>query len=187
MIQNYSQYVERYMRRLKKDPPAPGEHHFVASYLVPRLLQIDGTVPDYINPDGTKGIFGDVVYYENAQHHYGIEVKLGTVRLTKREFNHWVVNANSQRWPNLFVGVGLTGIAICSWQVFRSSYVTSVQAKRKKWKPEAIRDGYGPMKNIDQLKAHLPKDAWFPTVEAALADDYEQRFLEALRGYRCAA
>ena len=59
---------------------------------MPKLYEINGIAPDYINPDGTKAIIIDVVYYRDEKHHFEIEVKLGTVRLTRREFNDWIVN-----------------------------------------------------------------------------------------------
>ena len=34
---------------------------------------------------------GDVVYYRDEEHHLGLEVKRGTIRLTSREFNEWIV------------------------------------------------------------------------------------------------
>ena len=55
--------------------PCPGEHHFVSAYLVPKLFSINQRIPDYINPDGTKGIIGDIVYYQDHEHQFGIEVK----------------------------------------------------------------------------------------------------------------
>ena len=75
MILSYSEYIRLYIHRLNKSsPPAPGEHHFVSAYLVPKLYSINGKVPDYINPDGTKSILGYVVYYQDGQHHFGIHL-----------------------------------------------------------------------------------------------------------------
>src|ERR1035437_8718534 len=115
MIANFSEYISQYVLRGDRSaPPTPGEHHFVCTYLVPRLFAINGKVPDFINPDGTKSILGDVVYYQDGRHHFGIEVKLGTVRLTKREFNEWIVSGDTNLWPNLFVGISSKGVALAA-------------------------------------------------------------------------
>lgn len=182
MIPTYSEYISKYVRSSDLGGrPAPGEHHFVSAYLVPKLFSLNGLVPDYINPDGTKGILGDVVYYQDHKHHFGIEAKLGVVRLTKREFNEWIVNDDSSLWPNLFIGVGHAGIAMSKWEQFRDAYVASVRSKNSGWSAVELAEGYGPMKNVDQLEPHLDKSTWFPwqrTVESS--DYYEQTFLEAL-------
>jgi hypothetical protein len=111
-------------------------------------------------------------------------VKLGSVRLTKHEFNTWIVGQTSDKWPHLFVGVGKTGIGLATWSEFRDAYVTAVQAKNGKWSPKKIAAGYGPMKSVDVLLPHLPSKAWFPYAELALeADKHETRFTETLRAY----
>lgn len=185
MLPSYSAYINSYLfDRGKGSPPIPGEHHFVSAYLVPKLFKINGKVPDYINPDGAKSILGDVVYYQDGKHHFGIEVKLGTVRLTKHEFNTWIVGNSSAEWPHLFIGVGNTGVGLATWSEFRDAYVTSVQAKNGKWDPKEITEGYGPMKSVDVLLPHLPKTAWFPYAEStAEAEQHEARFTETLRAY----
>jgi hypothetical protein len=184
MVSNYSEYILRYIRRPSKgSPPAPGEHHFVAVYLIPRLHAINGLVPDYVNPDGTKSIIGDVVYYKDEQHHFGIEVKLGTVRLTKKEFNDWIVNEDSSLWPSVFLGIGSKGLALSSWSVFRTSYVAAVRAKNPRWTPEPLDDGYGPMKGVDELARQLPQEAWFPLAAFPEANASEANFMSHLRTY----
>ena len=92
MIPTYTDYINRYiLKNGLGDNKSPGEHHFVAAYLVPKLFVINQLVPDYINPDGTKSITGDIVYFKNGSYRLGIEVKYGTIRLTKNEFNIWIV------------------------------------------------------------------------------------------------
>jgi len=184
MIPSYSYYIENFVRgRGKQNPPAPGEHHFVAAYLVPKLYSIEAAVPDFINPDGTKAILGDVVYYKDGKHHFGIEAKLGTIRLTKREFNKWIVAVNGDFWPNLFIGVGKNGIAIAAWDDFRRGYIAAVQAKDSDWSPVEIDGGYGPMKSVDLLRSHLPPAAWFPFAGQNNDDakELDARFTDALR------
>jgi hypothetical protein len=183
MVPTYCAYISDYVRGKRfADRPAPGEHHFVSAYLVPKLFTMNGQVPDYINPDGTKAILGDVVYYKDEKHHFGIEVKLGVVRLTKKEFNEWLVGEDSNLWPNVFIGVGRNGIALQSWPQFRQAYIAAVKKKNPAWSPEAISEGYGPIKNVDELSTHLNSDSWFPlqTTSEKIAES-ESAFLAALR------
>jgi len=185
MIETYCDYIRRYMAGGEQDAsPIPGEHHFVAAYLVPKLFRINGLVPDYINPDGTKEIRGDVVYHRNGRHRFGIEVKLGTVRLTKREFNEWIVNTDEYTWPDLFIGIGNRGIGLIAWGGFRDAYIHAVQSKNPGWMPETIERGYGPMKSIDQLLTHFDPESTFPYIDpGAEAETSERRFTEVLRDF----
>ena len=162
MLETYTEYIDRYLSKSGLgDRPCPGEHHFVSSYLVPRLFALNQRVPDYINPDGTKGIIGDVVYYKDQEHRLCIEVKLGTIRLTKREFNEWIVADDSSRWPHTFIGIGSVGIGICSWSNFRQAYIRSVQERDGKWEPKTIQKGYGPTKAVNLLLAKLGQGKHF--------------------------
>jgi hypothetical protein len=163
MIPSYSSYIRHFIfNRKSKKRPVPGEHHFVAAYLVPKLYSLHKTVPDYVNPDGTKGIFGDVVYFRDNKHHFGIEVKLDVIRLTKGEFNKWIVSPTGKRRPNIFLGVGRNGIALTTWQAFRRAYIAANRKRTPKWKAIRIEKGYGPMKNVDLLQRHLTDGEWFP-------------------------
>src|SRR4051812_46457236 len=106
MIASYSEYIARYLsRKALKGNRVAGEHHFVGVYLLPKLYKLTGRVPDYVNPDGTKGLIGDVIYFENGSHRCGIEVKFQTIRLTRSEFNNWIVGEDETRWPTVFLGV----------------------------------------------------------------------------------
>jgi hypothetical protein len=176
MIKSYTDYIERYMLSSLK---APGEHHFVAAYLLPRLFSINKLVPDYINPDGTKGITGDIVYFKNGKHQLGIEVKYKTIRFTKNEFNSWIVREDSSKHPEIFISIGTTGIIILSWREFREAYLSSVKISV----PRPITEGYGPLKSVNALfqsgngrKGYLPKGG-----NQSEAQDYENKFLQLLR------
>ena len=185
VISNYSAYIQSYvLGKGRTTLPSPGEHHFVSTYLVPKLYSINGKVPDYVNPDGTKAILGDIVYYQDGKHHFGIEVKLGVIRLTKREFNEWIVEDKLNRWPHLFIGVGHTGIGLATWQDFREVYVTAIRAKNSGWIPKRIADGYGPMKDVDVLLPTFGKSGWFPfSADALEASKNEARFTKLLRSH----
>ncbi len=184
MIATYSEYIREYLTGPGLGArPCPGEHHFVSIYLVPRLFKINTRVPDYINPDGMKKIIGDVAYYRDHGHQFGIEVKLGTVRLTAREFNEWVVKAEPQNWPHTFIGIGIEGIAVCSWDTFRAAYIASVRKTRgQSWKPTEIPKGYGPSKAVNVLTRELGSAQYFPIAAGRdRAQQLEDTFMEALR------
>jgi hypothetical protein len=183
VIPSYSDYIRQYIHgRGRPSPPAPGEHHFVSAYLVPKLFAIDGRVPDYINPDGTKSILGDIVYYQDGRHHFGIEVKLGTVRLTKLEFNNWIVEADLKHWPHLFIGVGKCAVGMATWEAFRRSYLSAIQEKTPGWLPQEIPSGYGKTISVDRLIQYLQPEDRFPWVtDPSEVVNWESEFTNALR------
>jgi hypothetical protein len=118
VIPTYSEYIHRFLPRRGE----PGEHHFVAVYLLPKVMKIYDCVPDFVNPDGTKKIIGDIVYYKDGQHHFGIEAKLKEIRLTAAEFNNWILLTNSAKHPDVFVAIGTSGLILQAWSRFRAVY-----------------------------------------------------------------
>lgn len=182
MVPTYSDYIERYVRKSglagKKQP---GEHHFVGVYLVPLLYRLNQKVPDYVNPDGTKKLIGDVIFFENGSHRLGIEVKLGTVRLTRAEFNSWIVGGDRGLWPNVFLGVGGDGVLLLPWDAFRDCYISAVGVNREQWTPVEIDDGYGPMKSVNVLCRHHASMGFFKySADAAESEVLEAGFVDAL-------
>ncbi len=186
MIETYSSYIDTYLVQPgRENRPVPGEHHFVSAYLVPRIFEIRGKVPEYINPDGTKSIVGDVVYYDAGKHQHGLEVKLGTVRLTSGEFNSWIVSMKTSGWPDSFIGIGHKGITVCSWREFRRAYIALVRSKKgnEKWTPQELEPKkYGPIRQVDGLLPHLDQSVVFQyESEPHLAVSAEAEFSKSLR------
>ena len=104
------------------------------------------------------------------------------VRLTKKEFNDWVVGEDSSLWPNVFIGIGRNGIALQAWPQFRQAYIAAVKKKNPAWSPQAINKGYGPLKNVDELSTNLSSDSWFPLqTNSEKIGESESAFLGALR------
>ena len=154
----------------------------MCAYLVPKLFALNGLVPDYINPDGTKSILGDVVYYKNNKHHFGIEIKLESISLTKREFNEWIAAPKQSDWPNLFIGVNKKGLLLSTWATFRSAYINSVRSKNPMWEATPIDERYGPAKKVEQLALHMPAESVFPVgANSAQAIAMEEKFTFELR------
>lgn len=186
MIETYSSYIDEFLTLPRtENRPVPGEHHFVSSYLVPRIYAIRKRVPEYINPDGTKGINGDVVYYDAGQHQHGIEVKLGKIRLTSGEFNNWIVSTRCKYWPECFLALGSAGIALCSWSEFRDAYIKLIQLSNgSDWEPKEIAPKkYGPIREVNALLPLLESNSVFHhRAEQKQAASSEESFIEALRG-----
>ena len=179
MIATYTEYIDRFLlHNGLNGVRSPGEHHFVAVYLLPRLFSINKIVPDFINPDGTKKIKGDIIYFENGGHHFGIEVKFETICLTKNEYNSWIVKEGKSNHPEVFIGIGTSGIIILSWHKFREAYLSAVGIVS----PRSISSGYGPQKSINVLfeasagKGYLPKGS---TPSDSVR--YEKEFMQLLR------
>lgn len=166
MLATYSDYIRRFVHNDGLGGnQCPGEHHFVSVFLLPLLYSINRIVPDYVNPDGTKRLIGDVVYFRDGAHHYGIEVKFGTVRLTKTEFNNWIVAKQKNKHPDVFIGVGRSGLLVLSWSDFRDLYMGAVRDRQATWKPKRIKDGYGPQKSVDVLCGKQVADSCFEYFE----------------------
>ena len=96
----------------------PGEHHFVAVYLLPYFHKI----PDYVNPDGTKSFCGDIGFYNNSKL-FSIEVKIGKRSFTfsKNENNNWLVK-KKEPLPNYLIALTLNYFFIIEWGIFSSIF-----------------------------------------------------------------
>ena len=188
MINSYVEYIDRYLALqglagLKE----PGEHHFVSVYLVPKLYSITKIVTDYVNPNGTKSILGDVVYYRDGKHSIGIEVKLGTIRLTAKEFNNWILSPNISEKPDIFVGIGTKGLVLQGWARFREIYIQLIGSPSLKSIRPVEKGKYGPQRRVNVLIDELNSDKksnkselFLWTDDAEETKDRESRFAQQL-------
>jgi len=194
MIPSYSAYISRYLLpRKERRQPNPGEQHFVAISLLPRLFALHGIVPDYVNPDGGKAVLGDVVYYRDYAHHFGIEIKIEKLLFTVGEFNNGIVSQNRNRRPDRFLGVHRLGIVLLSWSEFRKLYFKTVRkvcgAKAVKTLTTGIEKDYGPAPSIGSLWTFVPEANRYPAIDPVLRKpcrETERRFIEGLRVATCA-
>ncbi len=172
VVETYSDYIEKYLLC----EHTPGEHHFVAAYLLPRVLKICGVMPDYINPDGMKSVIGDITWFRGNKHHFAIEVKFGTIRLTKNEFNNWIVCKDSDNHPDVFIGIGKKGLILLSWSDFIAAYKSSTNLIE----PCPIESGYGPQKFVDVLYGELDKGTFGLGNSLQQCNILEKSFIKSL-------
>ncbi|MFC1481086.1 hypothetical protein ACFL6E_02440 [Candidatus Neomarinimicrobiota bacterium] len=179
MIRTYTEYVHRYMSHEGLEGKAsPGEHHFVAAYLLPRLFEINHVVPDYINPDGMKRIGGDIVYCLDDGSIFAIEVKDTVIRLTMNEYNNWIVDKEQSQHPDIFIGIGTSGLIILPWQQFRDMYL-SIKGIIN---PHRIDSGYGPSMKVNSLFHTGEVKGFFETGHStAESEQFESDFIAILR------
>lgn len=113
-----SEYKRFYFDTSKK---IPGEHHFVAVYLLNKFNRI----PDYLNPDGTKGICGDIVFTDKCnKKSFSIEVKLGKTSFcfSKKENNSWFID-KTEPVPNYLIALTQNRLFIIKWHLFSDFFI----------------------------------------------------------------
>ena len=103
----------------------PGEHHFCSIYLLNKFNRL----PDYINPDGTKQVPGDIVFYGRSEDsdsikdndRFSIEVKYGEIFFTKTQFNMWFVDKTDT--PDFLIALTDNYLFIIEWNIFQEIYL----------------------------------------------------------------
>jgi hypothetical protein len=129
MIDTYKQYVEKYIKPYINGI-LPGEHHFVAIYLAPKIYKATNYIPLYINPDGMKKVPGDLFYKEND---VSIEVKYFKINFTNYYWMEWIKDINctsdiaTKKCPKYFIGVSDKGIIFEDWKSFVCNYKTMIR------------------------------------------------------------
>jgi hypothetical protein len=139
-IPTYCEYINKYILQAEKCKPCqeekrklsyvPGEHHFVAVYLLPRLIDILG-IPHFVNPV-EKGFAEDVVYCSYPSGNppiprLRIEVKWANMNkedsfdLTLPQ-RRSICKEDENDKPDLFVGVSRYGVVIMPWNTFGKIY-----------------------------------------------------------------
>ncbi len=174
MIATYSDYIENYI--LTPREGCPGEHHFVATYLLPRLCGIMKSIPDYVNPDGMMRKIGDVIYYNNGEPELTIEVKFQYVKLTSAQYNSWIVDTDQNQYPDLFIGICSQGICLLSWADFRNLYLNMKEIRR----PQPINGGYGPQLSVNLIVERLHPQQFGLQTRTSAKQLYETNFLARL-------
>ncbi len=100
----------------------PGEHHFVAVYLLEKF----NFIPDYINPDGEKNIPGDIVFCNKEKDKIiSFEVKVTkknkkSFTFTAKQFNEWFVY--EKKIPDYLIALTQNYIFIINFSSFIEKY-----------------------------------------------------------------
>lgn len=180
-LATYSAYIDEFVRKADKEGwRRPGEHHFVATYLLPRLNRITRRTPYYVNPDGMKGVIGDVIYQDSrGQVLVSVEVKFLDVRLTATEFQKGIRSDAEKKWPTFFLGIGDKGLYIQAWGDFRETYIRlKYGGKVPRKNPEPGK--YGLQIKVDKLLKIGDGDKFLHSGEATVAANREKQFFEML-------
>jgi hypothetical protein len=153
-----------------------------------------------------KAIPGDIVYFDrkevdgevNWNFLLGIEVKIGSVKFSRTEYNDWMrPHAASKDKPGLFVGIAKQGILIGRWKPFAERFVKiafSENGSPQELDPNNDDDRYTPTlempKIVDDTQEVLPIDErplpdnlrwWNYTCDQDKANRCEQEFIEQLK------
>lgn len=129
--------ITYYKKRFYNTTLNPGEHHFCSIYLLNKFNRL----PNYINPDGTKKVPGDIVFYRRSgpsidvstiyspgyndsiknNDRFSIEVKYGEIFFTKTQFNMWFVDNTDK--PDFLIALTDNYLFIIEWDIFQKIYI----------------------------------------------------------------
>ncbi len=139
MIKSFNDYIEFldkypksdiYENELKK----PGEHHFVSTYLLPKIISFAEKVPQYVNPDGMKkNLPGDILYYNNeGKCILSIEIKYSKIEFQKSQYINWI-NPKTRKLNHPMYLLAFIGkeILIIEWIIFAEIYNEFLKGKQK--------------------------------------------------------
>ena len=134
----------------------PGEHHFVATYLLPVLFSFSHVVPDFVNPDGMKQLPGDILYYKNDKCILSFEVKLCKINFTKFQYTNWIHPKLNSPCPHYLIALNSSGLIICSWKNFSKMYTDKIKTLKKINDISQYKIGtYSPIYSVDQMMNDL--------------------------------
>lgn len=146
MIEQLFSYYSRFIKPYK-GAELPGEHHFVALYLVPKIFSLTGLLPEYINPDGMKKRPGDIIYEYQMKKKLSIEVKYMKINFTKTQCNNWIFDGCNK--PDYLIAVGLKFLLIQEWRIFVDCY-KEIMFKNKHKEICKLKKGYSPSISVDE-------------------------------------
>lgn len=129
----------------------PGEHHFVAVYLLNKFNKI----PDYLNPDGMKGSLSGDIGFKKENKSFSIEVKLGkknsmsSISFTASQYEKWFVK--SEDIPNYLIVLIKDSFFIIEFATFVIKYQKEYQSEIIKFKNITGKKKNGPTINEDYI------------------------------------
>ncbi|GEM_PF-4296981 len=146
-------------KKLYFDPKKciPGEHHFVAVYLLSKIKEI----PDYVNPDGMKGsLQGDIGFGNNT---FSIEVKLGkknsmsSISFTASQYEKWFIKSEDKDIPNYLIVLLKDSFFIIKFPLFVEKYKGIYKSEIKEFKNKNGKKKNSPNFNEDCIQTCCAK------------------------------
>ncbi len=142
-------------KKLYFDPKKciPGEHHFVAVYLLSKFQRI----PDYVNPDGTKGSLSGDIGFGNST--FSIEVKLGkknsmsSISFTASQYEKWFMKSEDKGIPNYLIVLIADSFFIINFPLFVEKYKGRYKSEIKEFKNRIGKKKNGPSFYKDCIRA----------------------------------
>ncbi len=137
-----STYKELYFNNTKDC--IPGEHHFVAVYLLNKFDMI----PDYLNPDGMKGALPGDIGFRKGNKTLSIEVKLGkkncmsSISFTASQYEKWFIK--SEEVPDYLIVLIKNSFFVINFNKFIAVYKTKYWSKIEEFKKKTGSKKNGP-------------------------------------------
>ena len=132
------------------------------------LKEIFGRHPDYVNPDGTKELPGDIIYCdERGNYKFSIEVKYCNINFTKREYENWIENKSSEK-PKYFIALGKEKIILCDWESFSKKYKNIQETPVKKYSTRISVDSINTSDGRLQLSTDCVKDRTNTSIDSEI-------------------
>ena len=140
--------IRKYVEEYFNGDNVPGEHHFVAVYLLNKINEI----PDYVNPDGMKGsLSGDIGFKRGENLLFSIEVKLGkknnksSITFTASQYEKWFIK--SEEIPDYLIILIKDYFFVIKFASFVKVYKKKNQNKIKEFKNKTGNKKNGPSIN----------------------------------------
>jgi hypothetical protein len=182
MINSITEYIAHYVEPFNKNI-YPGEHHFVALYLAPKIYNIGKLIPDYVNPDGMKRLPGDLIYMSNMKNRLSIEVKFLKINFTKTQCNDWLLSSKYLK-PDYIVALGMNYLLIHRWELFNTQY-KHITFQNKNIEINKLDRGYTPIITVDDFcKINKTSDYVFSLNDKYVDIKIDEKISEIIKEYK---
>lgn len=148
--------IRKYVEEYFNGDNVPGEHHFVAVYLLNKINEI----PDYVNPDGMKGsLSGDIGFKRGENLLFSIEVKLGkknnksSISFTASQYEKWFIKSEDKGIPNYLIVLIADSFFIINFPLFVEKYKGRYKSEIKEFKNRIVKKKNGPSFYKDCIRA----------------------------------
>lgn len=152
--------IRKYVEEYFNGDNVPGEHHFVAVYLLNKINEI----PDYVNPDGMKGsLSGDIGFKRGENLLFSIEVKLGkknnksSISFTASQYEKWFIKSEDNDIPNYLIVLLKNSFFIIKFPLFVEKYKGIYKSEIKEFKNKTGKKKNGPNFNECYIQACCAK------------------------------